>query len=542
MALRDVELVEDEPERPVVPAGEPPARSWLRRHPAVAAAVAAVLVLVVGTAVVLDVRARRQLAARAEALRAVPGVLQEVDPALPVATSVSRSWDASGPLPAAVQAELYAAVAGDVGVVGSAAVGPGDDATEGVVTGVDVRTGEERWRTPVPPPPGVELEDTASLWCSGPDDDVMTGRLVAAAAGTPIGCTAQWFRVAEVGDEYTRTVVAAVELDPEDGSVRSRLDLGETAAVQRTADGWVVATRTDGVAVERLAADGTPRWRTELTPSPTESPWAWLTTRDARLLLTLGRDAWVLDLETGTVLAEHRDVGTASASLLPGGAVVLADPDDGVSATLYPPDGPPVPLGEEALVPLGVDDGSLGAVVLTSSGAGARDGLPVPHDDGVRTTLRRVDGSALWRTTDVDAHSALVVDGTLVLLGPTHLAVVDGDDGEVRWRVALPHRSGQERLLTDGAVLLVGAGRALDAWTFDGAAAWSAHVRDDGDGVELRAGAAAPTPTPTTGFRASSSDEFVGWLATRQGRLAAIVSSSSTQREHVLVVGRPGVG
>ncbi len=542
MALRDVELVEDEPERAVVADDEPPARSWLRRHPAVVAAIVVVLALAAGTAVVLDLRARAHEAARAEALRTVPGVLREVDPDLPVAVSSSRSWASGEAPPPALQAELYAAVAGDVAVVGSTG-GPGGEATVAVVVGVDVRTGEERWRTPVEPPPGDDLEGTASVWCAGPDDDPAIGLPLPAAAGTPVGCTVQWYRAAAPGDQYLRHVVAALELDPVDGRLLHRLDLADRSTVARTADGWVVAsTHDDAPTVERLAGDGTPRWRAALAPSSTDSPWSDLTVRDGRVLLTQERDASLLDLEDGTVLAEHRDVATTAAALLPGGAVVLGGTPGGSrrGGVLHPPDGPAVPLGAESVVPVTVDDGSLGAVLLTSSGVAGRGAVDRDgEDDDPRTTLRGVDGRVLWRATGVGASTALVVDDTVVLLSPTHLAVVDGHDGDVRWRVALPRRYLDAQLLTDGAVLLVGAGRALDAWTFDGTPAWSAHVRAHGDEVELRGGEPAPTPTPGVG---GASEEYVWWMRTLRGRLAVSVSSPATEREHVLVVAPRGAG
>ncbi|WP_309134006.1 PQQ-binding-like beta-propeller repeat protein [Cellulomonas sp.] len=530
MALRDVELVEDEPERPDGPDEGGPARPWLRRHPRAVGALAVGLVLAVAVAGGLEVRARQQDAARVEALQGVPGVLRPLDPALPVDVSVSRSYEDATALPVAVHALLAGVAAGDVVVAGMWD-------PDGVdVVGVGAEDGRERWRTPIAPPPDLPAPESRWVWCTA------YGRLpwqpapaVPAGRG-PVACTAEWLppsAPAADGSMTAQSRTSLLEVDPVDGRVLHRVELPPGRSVARAPDGWVTATAEDGtVVVESLAGDGTSRWRTVLDvpggdPVLGAGEFFGVLVDEERVLVQAEGGAWVLAAQDGAAVGTVADAGAGMARLLPGGRLLLEDatPSGAPRGVLHLPDGTSHDLDGEELVQPALDDGSLGDVLLTTDRG---DGLGVEG----RVTLRGPDGEALWSAQGRPADGALVVDGTVVVLDGTHLRRLDGQDGDERWSAPLPRRVGAGQLLTDGRVLLLGTNTGVDAWTYDGAHAWSAALQRDGDEVRLRAGEAVPSPTGPSGDVA----DMVTWTATARGRLVLMVSSTTSSREDVLVL------
>lgn len=527
MALRDVELVEDEPEHPAGHA-EPAARSWLRRHPAVVAAVVGALLVAVGAGAALELRARQRDAARAEALRDVPGVLEPVDPAFPVRARVAL---VEGRLPPEHQALLSGVRAG-----GTTVTGLWSGSEEAVVVGVD--DGSVVWRTVVAPPDGASTGGTAQVWCDAARPlDPAAGARPAPTPGT-VGCVATWSLDAAPGaDGVVPTLVTAVEVDPGDGRVVHRVDLPRDTSGTRVDDGWVSVgleagpdgPRTGDLVVRLLADDGTPRWTTRLPPPQDVSyPWSSATARGDRVLVLHPGGATLLDRRDGTVVRRHDVPDLNGGGLRPDGSLIVhaQPPASDVDAPdqrvdLFLPDGTAVDPDGDALVPVVVDDGSLGDVLLTT-GAG----------DDARTRLRGADGRARWDVAGA-VRSALAVEGSVVALRGDELVRLDGDDGRVLWRAALPAGGGDRQLLTDGAVLLVTGARRVDAWTFDGAPAWSGHVRVEDGSLAVVPGAPAPSPS---GARPSGGLPEVWWSATPDGRLT-VQTFAGRGSEEVLVLG-----
>ncbi|WP_196250777.1 PQQ-binding-like beta-propeller repeat protein [Cellulomonas sp. JZ18] len=511
MALRDVELVEEVPPEPG-PTGRDDVRPPWRRHPRRTAAVAAVLVVAVAAAVGLELRTRADDAARVSALRAVPGVLGPVDPALPVARRLTAD-DAAGQVLA--MALLHGVRAGGVTVTG------GQDGSRGVVVGVDLGTGAEVWRTALPARGHEGDVELAHVWCTASQEDVTAsrqGRRHPVEDGL-VGCVSTWRpRVDDAAVlDGTTDVPTLFAVDPVDGRARQVAELPAGASTTRVDDGWVVVSAADGpVVVEHRGDDGASRWRTVLegarsAPPPWSGP---VVGRGAVLVTTPDDGAWLLGLSDGSVARRLPDARGTGGLVLPGGDVVVAERGQGEGpGVLHRADGTSDDLDGEVLVPVEVDDGSLGDVLLTSRGS-------------LSVTLRRPDGAVVWRA-DAPLTQAMVVDGTVVGVTAGEVVRLDGDDGATRWRARRPLVDPYPYLLTDGAVVMLATTGGVDAWTFDGEPAWAG--RPDRTSAEPRLRAVAPDPSPPPVGEEAPLDVF--WAVTPDGRLLAQVA------EQLLVLG-----
>ncbi|MDC7122672.1 PQQ-like beta-propeller repeat protein [Cellulomonas fimi] len=542
--MRDVELVETD--GAPAPASDvehtPSFLDRVRRRPRWLAAGAAVVVALVGYQLVSDQRVRAQDDARAAALADVPFVLDPVDPAFPVFLEGSWSWEEGAPPVVAAFLGRGVSVSGLL-VSGGEGAGTG----EARLAGVDPSTAEVVWETTLPTPqPGAVHSDA---WCSEPES----------ADATSVRCVLRWQvppAADATPDALWTDLAVVVEVDGADGSVLRRTDVPAGASLGTGPWGMVVGT-LDGtrVTLDATGWDGTPRWtRTLDLVEVGEETYLSVLVVDDRVLVADAPEyaGWVLSADDGRTLLtlEGTRGGWGGATLLPGGAVLVADsgrpqvgPGGQRAEMLVLTDGTEVSLDGDHREWVGVDDGTLGDALLTGTAASptvtrTRGGETLPSDepDGSVARLREPDGSVRWEVPGLDVQTAIAVDGLVVARTSDEVVAVDARTGRVRWRLAVPSDdSSMYQLLTDGRVILAARGAQLDAISFRGEPVWSAHVQPQGDGRVVVPGP-APTPGPTE--TAAPAVDQVMWNASTSGRLVLGVMTDDGEGQEYVVFGR----
>jgi len=428
-----VDLDDAPPERP------PAARHRRARLPWVLAAAGVVVALVVAQAV-LDARERAQLARLAQ----VPGVLAPLDGPPRTLWSLGtdedgtqRSWPTD---PVDGTTVVVRRVAGDRTVVG-----------------LDARSGEERWRTPLPLEPGASPALPPSTWCEA----VGRSGVVRCESQFPAG---------------TRTVATSFLVDVADGRVLRRVDDVEQSVV--AGDLLVVGTseRAGADVAWTLAAQdprsGATVWSTSLPAvrrvervnlgSQVVGVTASLTAAGGRVMLTESGHATVLGPD-GSV-ERTIEVGLDGWTSLAADGTVGWSPYGAMAPTprLWLPDGTQVDAEGYPVQP-DVDDGSA-------------PGLLWVEDSGDRelVALDATTGRTLWRAPATTAP--LVLDGVVYVGTATGAAAWDARTGRERWHTDVGRQAGL--VATDGRSLLVLSisRRWFALGLTDGARRWDAQA------------------------------------------------------------------
>ncbi|MFS0705704.1 PQQ-binding-like beta-propeller repeat protein [Cellulomonas sp. 179-A 9B4 NHS] len=407
-----------------------------------------VVAVAAGLVVAQQVADRRD-AERLARLATVPGVVAPVETPL----EVLWSWSSGGlGLPAAVDGWYDPAVLVGLRVA--------DDAAATLVA-VAGGTGEETWTVPLvpaagplggaPTPSGVAC---AALPAAGTD------RVVCVASdaytvweGTSSYATAPTTSRLLVVDGRTGEVVAEHGTDPADGPPAHDLAVADGRAV-------LLAAEAGGEGVLRAVdpVTGTEAWRTPLPPDDPAGlsgqlagPGGTLARlRDGTLVVLRGSgDSLLVDPADGTVLREVPRGSTPALSpqlRTPGGvawgvgASGTADlvRTDGASTTVVLPTGDLTFPG--AHVPVLVDDGSAGDLVLARDGAGVR-----ALDPGT--------GDARWQVDAGVARSAHVLEGRVHLESAAGVVTVDAATGDELWRRERAGSAPATAPLVDGRLL-----------------------------------------------------------------------------------------
>lgn len=405
-----VELDDAPPERPAA-ARRPRARlPWLL-------AAAGVVVALVTAQLVLDARERARLAGLAD----VPGVLAPLDG--PPRTLWTVAADAEGDQPSWPTEP----VAGTTVVVRRVA---GDR----TVRGMDARTGEVRWSTPLPLEPGASPALPPATWCEA----VGRSGVVRCESQFPAG---------------TRTVTTSFLLDLADGRLLRQVDGAEQSVV--AGDLLVVGTsrRADTDVAWTLAAQ-----------DPRTGEQVWSTSLPAvRRVERVNLGSQVVGVTASLVAAGGRVMLTES------GHVTVLAPDGAVERTIQvgldgwttlTPDGTVgwSPYGAMAPAPrLWLPDGTQvdadGYPVTPDVDDGSAPGLlwVEDSDDRELVVMDAATGRTLWRAPATTAP--VVLDGTVYAGTATGAAAWDARTGRQRWRTEVGRQAGL--VVTDGRSLLV---------------------------------------------------------------------------------------
>lgn len=403
-----------------------------------------VVVALVGTQVVVELRDRAAVAALAQ----VPGVVR------PVGEDVRILWTLD-----AGRSELWPGVPGDGVLVG---LQREPDESQALVA-VDERTGEPRWSAPLAGAHVVERPAEGSGPIGGciPEPGG-AGRAVCLVTDAYVqyGSTDSVL----VPSDLSRVVV----VDLADGSVLAERDTpGAVAFAALPGAAAVAVTRPDGALVVTVTdvLTARERWQAVVPPAGDEPDEGGYVDRSTALLragdglaVVLGRRITLLDGDGGSVRTriDASDGFTAD----PDRGVVAAFSRDeayDVSTTLVGGTGPELVLpGLPARS--SVDDGSLADVVLA---AGSR----------IRA-YDRSTGRELWDVGHGLSGATVVVRGRVYLSTPDGVVAVDGRTGAELWRA--PVRTGRSMgdLVTDGHHVLSvqhrpdepGAATAPDGW------------------------------------------------------------------------------
>lgn len=422
-AMQHVELDEVVAAPAVV--ADPPARrrgAWW----AVAGIAAAVVAALVVTQSVLDARER---AAR-QRLAATPGVVRPIDP------DIGVLWR---PDPTE-QAVLLQGIDTGPAMVGLAVAADGSQA----FVGLDPRTGEQRFSTPLLGPDAVRarsLDRSAAGTCLPVPVD--------AGPPTQAACLVSDGFV-QYGDEGVETrkpatTTRVVVLDTGDGRV-----VADTAAPGATAlavlPGLAVVSVPDAAVTGRDLRTGAVRW-TYGPPSPGADRRSFA--GETRLFAVDGVVAVAVPGWTAALLSPSGAVLRASA---PGDADVVVDPvsrrlallsstgSGALRSTLVQRGRHDVDL-PGGLLPLTVDDGSVPGLVLTS-------------DVSLRA-WDSVTGERRWTADVVASVNAMVLRGRVYLSTQAGVVALDGRTGEVAWRGATTEGNVPGFVVTDGEHLVV---------------------------------------------------------------------------------------
>ena len=392
---------------------------------------ALVAVLLVGQSV-LDARERAAIAALAD----VTGVVGPVDEDVQVLRTIPSS-------------------------AGAAVWGTGGSVTPGADGSVsydwlDPDTGATVWTTPLlgPTPALVDVEHVSGLTTCDPE--VATGETDVRHASR-IVCLVTDGGV-EYGDEGQPKLLPAkttrlVVLATTDGSVLGDWPIDAAASIA-VLPGLAVVTSANGDATVVTAYDvgtGERRWRTRLDDSRPSEQWvsAWVARAEDQVLVQVRESRQTIMSADGRVV---RDLTSEQGSSFQGwytddstGQLMFpSQAADGTSTlTVVAADGDPskdrVLQGQP--VPLGVDDGSVPGLVLTTDGS-------------VRAWDART-GKALW-SSDVAtfADQAMVLRGRVFVGTGDSVAALDGRSGETLWTKKSETGRYLVGLFTDGTHVL----------------------------------------------------------------------------------------
>ncbi|NHT17857.1 PQQ-binding-like beta-propeller repeat protein [Cellulomonas sp. IC4_254] len=415
--MADVQLVEDlaepqdDPRPPSAVARR--ARALLRRWWPLPVAVVLALVAV---PVVADHRA----GARADRLRATPGVLSETVTA-PLAATPWGGGDGDGDTMGVLSSGTRTS---DGLVAGVLVPGPGTPA--GVVA-LDAGTGAEVWRVEIGALPTEDGYTRTAACSSGGDEpaDTLWCTVTDGPGGDRGPVTTRLFRV----DLADRAATVLRELDPR----------AEAVVV---GDVLVVAARQDGgvLLVGSGLAGGAERWRTEL-PDVVDEMYSsgWAHEQAGHVVVQGDEETWAVDPADGRVEAHEDALYAARRDALVG------VPDSG-PARLLGADGAGTATAEGYPLYLYPDDGSAPGM------------QPVLAQDGTRSVLRGVDtatGDIRWeRASEPSPRSGyLLLEGVLYGSDTETVWAVDAATGEGLWSVAADPAEGSW-VMTDGRHLL----------------------------------------------------------------------------------------
>ena len=385
-------------------------------------AVVVVAGLVVGQAVI-DARERAAVAA----LREVPGVLAPVGDALSVAYELPQ--EVQWLEPAQDGHRLLLVANGD------------DEAPH--LQAMDSDTGEVLWDVRVAEPTNQDGATGVSCGLGRIADE----RAVVACLDTD-AITVWGDEGEEVRREatYARVVVHAQD----DGALVGAFDVDTRVEEIAMLDGIVAAVSRErgGMLTAYDAVTGQVRWRVPAPDTATEAEAgyfrAWMSAVGGVLAVSSTTDETLFVTADGSALPVERARGWVSPKR---GVLAISLPNDADgSRTLIVRDGVVGPeIRGEALI-AGVDDGSLGDVVLTTAGG-----------------LSAWDAESGERRWSLDAdepvatyYSALVLRGSVYATGPSTSAAFDGRTGRVLWtRESAGEESYGGDMVTDGERLYV---------------------------------------------------------------------------------------
>jgi hypothetical protein len=478
--MQDVELVDGPLDDAAAAGGEAAQRPARRRRwwlvPAAAAVVVLALVAYQG---VTDARQRAALAALAD----VPGVLEPIDPDLPI------RWELNGPTTEAVS---YGVMAD--GASTNLVIDP--DGSQRVVA-VDLGSGAERWSVPVLGPNAplaaarADGNGTSSGYCMpvGADREEPTSIACVVSDGfqtygedyVEVPATQSFVRVLDVHDGHTIAQWPA-----------------EHAGIG-VSEGRVVVARWAGDDAIEVSAyeppSDDPVWTRQLE-IPTVATY-----RDDRPSIQgvggaveVSTGSWSARLdENGEPLAQQPrrdDTGGTWLVQAPNSdrLVSVSYSNDGTTSTqLLKPDGSVEHVLSGDLVYTSVDDGSVPNLLLTMPSPSSDGGVGGGDEEVPLGGLRGSDvrtGRTLW-TADISTsgYGALVLLGRVYVLAGLGIDVLDGRTGKVLWTIEAPKGLTYGTIMTDGRHLLavrnpseVGASW-IDAFDLTGAdLAWSAVV------------------------------------------------------------------
>ncbi len=455
--LREVEIVEDDAPDAVPPApapGRPPVR---RRTLVLGVGVLVVAVAAALTGQAVTDRAER---ARLERVAALPGAVA------PVPGPARVLWEADGQ-------DMVATVRTPGGLL----VGIRPDA-QGPVTAVavDAADGTEVWRT--------TLVDEATRVRPGPDEAEASPQGGTCAAVPQdehhvvcLATDALWWWTEDGPRQVPGATARLVVLDTRDGSVTVELsDALPPAATTFAVVGDVVAVAggdSAEVDVRGIALDGTPLWTAAVPGRDVRGPRATVLRLDDLVAVVTSSGVRLLAVDGTTVRTVALDEDQWASQTAGSDVIVVSSPN---SLSLNPARWTTVIHADADLqvrglyVPVGVDDGSSPAAVLTFDGARLRawddagdevwstpstwvdeaiivDGRVHLWPDGPTRTLDARTGEELWRSHVVrgrllsDGHHLLGVAALSEEVGGTQLVAMDPADGTELWRVPLPDQS-----------------------------------------------------------------------------------------------------
>ncbi|MET4223725.1 outer membrane protein assembly factor BamB family protein [Oerskovia enterophila] len=442
--------------------GEAPGRARPGRRPSrrgrvlLGAAVAAVLVLVVGGLVVGE----RDEAARIDRVLASPGGVRSLGADVAVVWRIDPVEGGNAP---------------DLGrwsqpvLVDGVLVVPGDP-----VTGYDPVTGERLWRVAESSAPSESVPRTGDQTrCSGSGPRWDRG---------PVVCTTSDFRPVTIfGETSEEAHLRGVEvIDPATGDVvTSRaVDGKTTAATVAFTDGLATFAWGAGgqvvVTLEDLAT-GEVRWTRELVPDPEEGArylQGWpdgdgLRVEAAGLSVTL-------DAHGRSV--GRREAGSWDSTLPDGGRVSMGG--DG-TWTVFAPDGRESFSVEGNVVPFDVTDGSVDAPLFVSDGGDVMDAAGTIARP-VFSAIDRRTGRTLWTVERPLDRAVAQVGDVGVLSGGGRLWGADLATGERVWEAEGALAYGQS--FTDGTDLYLvgqsgtGATRVTSISVDSGQELWATDV------------------------------------------------------------------
>lgn len=421
---------------------EPPPEGPARRHrrwPLWAGA-AVVVVALAATSAVLTAEDERRDDDRREALADVPGLLPRLDGPL------EELWHVSGdgwPL----------AVGRDVVVMM-------DEAGDGRLLAVDLRTGQEAWTRPMSDDEVcVALSDDAS-----PSSPTSSGDVAERIACHRSFATVEGYRVV-VGEP------ASVEvLDVTTGAVVVVVPTPADVLGVEQAGGDVVVASLDtagAVVLSRWAPGPTssaptgPVWSTQL-PEPLESidEAGWVFHAEAEVVRAGTVGSVPLDLATGEPRPDAARPGVlfTDDAPLPGGGRVEWDYDHvatttGTSRVVRPDDEDVVEVDGVPWLPWVADDSSPDVLLLRR----ATSVLETGQFAGELVAVDATTGADLWSGGRMAGLEALVrLEDVVVAAGAGRVVALDVRDGEVVWEDRRSGASPRFGGLTDGEVVLVG--------------------------------------------------------------------------------------
>lgn len=420
-----------------------PRRARRRRRRRVAVGLVAVAAVGV-TSVVMTAQDDRRERDRREALADVPGILPRLDGPPEAAWSVDDVW--------------LAALGRDVVVLSRF--------RDGNLTGVGLRTGEERWTRPV-----TDGETCTTLSAdSAPAGPALDLAPVELFACYPFFATVEGNRVV-VGDPASVAV-----LDVATGT--------EVASVPTPADVLGVELAGPDVVVASLDQDGAvvvSRWALPESPDdPARQVWA---RRLPEPLERIDRTGWVFHVEAdgvrvGTVGSVPLDVATGEPRPEAAGNGVLYTMDaplPGGGRVEWDFDGAAMGTGASRVVPAGggdvveldgvpwlpdVTDGSAPGVLLLRRGTSVYDAA---SGRGDVVAVDPASGADLWAGGRMAGMTALVqLDGILVTAGAGTVVALDVEDGDVVWQDRVDGVGTRPSALTDGDVVVLPQGAGSD--------------------------------------------------------------------------------